>query len=153
MRQSCTAVWVAMVMVLMGFVAVAQPANAQTRTGVRAGVSANPDQFYFGGHVETPPVVDRLRFRPNVEVGVGNDATLLAFNFEFIYPFASRQPWHVYAGAGPALNWFRVNGNSDAGGGFNVLFGLENNKGLFFEAKIGTFDSPDLKFGVGYTFK
>ena len=116
-------------------------------------MSANPDQFYFGGHVETTPVVDRLRFRPNVEVGVGNDATLLAFNFEFVYPFASRQPWHVYAGAGPALNWFRVNGNSDAGGGFNVLFGLENNKGLFFEAKVGTFDSPDLKFGVGYTFK
>ena len=153
MRQSCTAAWVAMVMVLMGFAAVAQPANAQTRTGVRAGVSANPDQFYFGGHVETPPVVDRLRFRPNVEVGVGNDATLLAFNFEFVYPFASRQPWHVYAGAGPALNWFRVNSHSDAGGGFNVLFGLENNKGLFFEAKVGTFDSPDLKFGVGYTFK
>jgi len=153
MRQSCTAAWLVMCAVIAGFAWTATPASAQVRTGVRAGVSANPDQFYFGGHVETSPVVDRLRFRPNLELGVGDDATLLAFNFEFIYPFASRQPWHVYAGAGPSLNWLRVNGFSDTGGGFNVLFGLESSKGLFFEAKIGTFDSPDLKFGVGYTFR
>jgi hypothetical protein len=131
----------------------ARPAHAQASAGVRAGVSLNPDQFYFGGHVETTPVVDRLRFRPNVEVGVGNDTTLAAFNFEFIYPFPSRQPWHVYAGAGPALNWYRAGGVSDTRGGFNLLLGLENTKGMFFEAKIGTIDSPDLKFGVGYTFR
>src|ERR1041384_5092488 len=121
MRKFYIAPWVSMAFVLTALLAVAQPAAAQAKAGVRAGVSANPDQFYFGGHVETPPLIDRLRFRPNVEVGVGND-TLVAFNFEFIYPFASRQPWHVYAGAGPAMNWFRANGNSNTGGGFNVLF-------------------------------
>jgi hypothetical protein len=113
----------------------------------------NPDQFYFGGHLQTTPLVDRLRFRPNVEVGLGDHTTLAAFNFEFIYPFATRQPWHVYAGAGPALNWYRVNSISDTRGGFNLLVGLENAKGMFFEAKIGLVDSPDLKFGVGYTFR
>ena len=90
---------------------------------------------------------------PNVEVGVGDNLTLVAVNFEFIYPFASRQPWHVYAGGGPALNWFRSNGVSDSGAGLNLLLRLEHRNGVFFEAKIGTFDSPDLKFGVGYTFR
>jgi hypothetical protein len=131
----------------------ARPAHAQTRAGVRAGVSVNPDQFYFGGHIETTPLIDRLRFRPNVELGLGDNTTLAAFNFEFIYPFPSRQPWHAYAGAGPAVNWFRSNGHSDANTGFNILLGLENNEGLFFEAKIGVVNSPDVKFGVGYTFR
>ena len=58
----------------------------------------------------------------------------------------------MYAGAGPAVNWYKRNGVSDAKGGFNLLLGLENTKGMFFEAKIGVVDSPDLKFGVGYTF-
>jgi hypothetical protein len=153
MRQSCTALWTAILIALIAIAAVPAAASAQTKAGVRAGVSANPDQFYFGGHIETTPIVDRLRFRPNVEVGVGDDVTLVAFNFEFVYPFATRQPWHPYVGAGPALNLFRSNGASDSGAGFNILFGLEHSKGLFFEAKIGTVDSPDLKFGVGYTFK
>src|SRR5437868_10802217 len=101
MRQSCTALWLSFVMAIIGSASIARPASAQARAGVRGGVSVNPDQLYFGAHVETSPVVDKLRFRPNVELGVGSDATLAAFNFEFIYPFASRQPWHVYAGAGP----------------------------------------------------
>ena len=34
----------------------ATPANAQT-FGVRAGASADPDQFFFGGHYETKPLM------------------------------------------------------------------------------------------------
>ena len=60
--------------------------------GVRAGVSVDPDQFYFGGHVETAPIVDRLRFRPNVEIGLGDDVTLIGFNVEFAYFFPHAQP-------------------------------------------------------------
>jgi hypothetical protein len=153
MRHSCTSWWMSLAIVMAAAAVTSRPAHAQGSGGVRAGVSANPDQFYFGGHLQTTPLVDRLRFRPNVEVGVGNDTTLAAFNFEFVYPFASRQPWHVYAGAGPALNWYRIHSISDTRGGFNMLLGLENAKGLFFEAKIGTFGSPDVKFGIGYTFR
>ena len=35
----------------------------------------------------------------------------------------------------------------------NFLFGAEARNGLFFELKVGVIDSPELKFGVGYTFK
>jgi hypothetical protein len=41
--------------------------------------------------------------------------------------------------------------NTDAG--FNILLGVENSRGLFFEFKIGAIDSPDFKFGVGWTFR
>ena len=31
--------------------------------------------------------------------------------------------------------------------------GVENRSGLFFEFKLGVADSPDFKFGVGFTFR
>jgi hypothetical protein len=131
---------------------VASAAEAQT-PGVRAGVSVDPDQFYFGGHVETPPLVDRLRFRPNVEIGLGDDVTLIAFNFEFAYFFPSRQAWQLYAGAGPALNIIDTESDTDTEGGFNILIGAQHRGGLFFEFKVGAVESPNLKFGVGYSWR
>jgi hypothetical protein len=60
---------------------------------------------------------------------------------------------NLYAGGGPALNIFMTDDDSDTEAGFNVLVGMETSKGLFFEFKIGAMDSPDLKFGVGYTWR
>jgi hypothetical protein len=122
--------------------------------GVRGGISIDPDQFYFGGHYETPALVDRLHFRPNLEVGIGDDVVTTAINFEFVYKFPSRSPWRLYAGGGPAVNFYSFdNDNSETEGGFNFLIGAEQRNGLFFELKVGVIDSPDLKFGVGYTFR
>ena len=136
----------------------ANPAEAQVAPGVQAGASLDPDQVYIGGHLETSPLVDRLRFRPNVDIGLGNDVTLIAVNLDFTYAFTANRPWNVYAGAGPAINVFRFdNGSFDNGSateaGFNFLIGAKHQTGLFFEMKVGTMDSPDLKFGVGYTFR
>jgi hypothetical protein len=140
----------AIVIVLL---AAASAASAQT-AGLRVGASADPDQFYFGGHYETRPLVDRLRFRPNIELGVGDDVTTTAFNFEFAYHFPDAGGgWHFYGGAGPALNIYRRNGDSDAEGGFNVLLGIEHRDGLYFEIKAGAIDSPNFKIGFGYIFK
>lgn len=130
----------------------AAPAGAQS-AGVRAGVSVDPEQFYFGGHVETSPLADRVRFRPNIEIGIGDDTTIAAFNFEFAYFFPSSEPWSVYAGAGPALNIVDRPRGTDAEPGFNVLVGVAHEGGLFGEFKIGGFDSPRLKFGIGYAFR
>ena len=129
------------------------PASAQD-AGIRGGLSVDPDQFYFGGHLETSPLVDRLHFRPNVEVGFGNDLTLIAANMEFVYKFTTRRPWNLYAGAGPALNIYMPDeGDSNTEAGLNILVGVEQSRGLFFEFKIGAIDSPDFKFGVGWTFR
>ena len=137
---------------LFAFTACVVPAAAQ-ELGVRAGVSVNPDQFYFGGHAETGSLVGNLRFRPNLEVGVGDNVTLVAFNIEFAYHFPSQSSWHAYAGAGPALNFIRFRGETNSEGGLNLLIGVQHSGGLFAEFKVGTLDSPDVKMGVGYAFK
>lgn len=130
------------------------PQKTEPEIGVRVGVSGDPDQFFFGAHVETAPLLDHLTFRPNAEVGFGDDQTLIAFNFEFAYSIPiQRQPWRVYLGAGPALIIDTHSGNTDAGGGLNFLVGLQHRKGLFAELKVGAIDSPSVKFAVGYVFK
>jgi hypothetical protein len=135
------------------FSALAAPAGAQG-IGVRAGVSGSPDQFYAGVHYESEPLMDHLRFRPNVEVGVGDDQTLVALNFEFAYrvPLKRQPPWSVYVGAGPALNIYRFTNDTQPEGGFNILIGLAHARGLSVELKVGAIQSPSVKFGIGYTF-
>jgi hypothetical protein len=131
----------------------ATPANAQT-FGVRAGASGNPDQFFFGGHYETKPLMKNLTFRPNVEVGLGDDVTLVAFNIEFAYWIDLKdKPWKVYLGGGPAAILSDSDDNTDFNGGFNLLVGAQHRGGLFVEFKVGLIDSPEVKFAVGYVFK
>jgi len=152
MKKIAHVVWLLTFVAGFGAFSVA-PAAAQTSAGIRAGLSVNPDQFYFGGHVETPPLVDQLRFKPNVEIGVGNDVTVVAMNIEFAYVFPSQRNWNVYAGGGPALVVIDTRADTDSGGGFNLLVGAEHQSGLFMEVKVGVVDSPDLKIGVGYSFR
>jgi len=143
---------------LLVVLGIAVPAAAQG-PGVRGGVSVDPDQVYFGGHYETEALVDRLHFRPNVELGLGDDLVTTALNMEFVYKFPTRSQWLLYAGGGPAVNFYsydddgRGGDNTDTEGGLNLLFGVENRGGLFFEVKVGAIDSPDVKFGVGFTFR
>ena len=118
------------------------------------GISGSPDQFYVGGHGELGPVADILWFRPNLEVGIGNETTVAAFNFEFTYRRPLRRTaWRLYVGGGPALNVIRRRGDTNSEGGFNILLGLEHQRGLFTELKVGAVKSPSIKFGVGYTFR
>jgi hypothetical protein len=149
LRTQCGVIALAAIALFSAVPAAAQDLDA----GVRAGVSVDPDQFYFGGHIQTEPIIDRLRFRPNVEIGLGNDVTLVGFNVEFAYFFPTRSPWSLYAGGGPALNIIDFDDDTRAEGGLNVLFGVEHARGLFFEFKVGAFDSPEFKFGVGYTWR
>ncbi len=137
----------------------ANNAMAETKFGIRAGASVDPDQFHFGGHIISDPLIPNLTFRPNLEIGLGDNVTAIAANLEFAYniPIPQKQ-FSIYVGAGPALNVYRFDDSfqrdrdTNVGGGFNILFGLEHAKGLFGEMKVGTIDSPDVKFTIGYTF-
>jgi hypothetical protein len=154
MRRVRMSLWACVVCLGLANAIAPNPAEAQqVAPGVQAGVSLDPDQFYFGGHIETSPLIDRLRFRPSVDVGIG-DVTTVSGNFDFTYTFPGGRPWNLYVGGGPSINWYDFdNGDSDTEGGFNFLVGVKNSGGLFFEAKIGVEGSPDFKFGVGYTFR
>lgn len=147
---------------IVAFVLVAIPVSAQD-VGIRGGVSGDPDQFFIGAHFDTGPFVERLHFRPNLEVGFGDNATLIALNFEFAWFFPLRRhPWSLYAGGGPALNIYNFDrdgspgvddNDTDVQPGLNFLFGIEHRRGFFTELKLGLIDSPEVKFAVGYTFK
>jgi hypothetical protein len=132
-------------------------ASAQKGFGLRAGASDDPDQFYFGGHLDVAEVVERFWFRPNAEVGLGHGLTLFSLNGEFVYdvPIKSRE-WVPYFGGGPAflIGTFRTPGGreTNTGGGFNFVGGIRQRKGLMGELKLGAFDSPDIKLGIGWTW-
>jgi hypothetical protein len=146
-------IWVVCAVFVIGAFAAVSRVEAQG-LGVKAGVSADPDQFYGGVDYETAELLDRLRFRPGLEIGVGDDATLTTINFEFAYHIPiQKKPWNVYIGAGPALVISHAHGDTNTGGGFNILLGLAHRRGLFTEIKVGAIDSPSFKFGVGYRFK
>jgi hypothetical protein len=146
------------VLAVLLVITTAASAAAQT-AGVRTGVSGSPDQFYLGLHYETEPLVEQVRFKPNFEVGLGNGLTVVAINLEFVGKIPiEHEPWAFYLGAGPALVIASVNnaptnvGGTSTGGGFNILLGVEHQKGLFTELKVGMADSPSVKFAVGYIF-
>ena len=133
----------------------ATPAAAQD-FGARIGVSIDPDQFYFGGHVETEPVFEQLRFRPNVEIGFGDNLTLVALNGEFIWPFPVQNGGNIYVGMGPAINIYSIDApvdDTEVEPGMNFLVGFEFEENYFAELKVGAIDSPDVRFGFGYTWR
>lgn len=146
--------------VVAALIVSAIPARAQG-VGGRVGASADPDQFYGGVHVQSGELADNLRFQPNLEIGVGDDRTLFAVNFEFTYRLPANAPrlpaamamWHLYVGGGPALNIYHVTNDTHSEGGLNALIGLAHANGLFAEAKLGALKSPTFKFAVGYTFR
>jgi hypothetical protein len=134
---------------------------AQERSaGVVAGISARPNQFYIGAHVMAGEVVKDFWFRPNAEIAFGNSLTQIGLNGEFVYLMRlPKNAWTPYFGGGPALNIATIhrdaplNNTTDTGPGFNFLAGIGKSKGLFAEIKVGALDSPEFKFGVGYSFR
>jgi hypothetical protein len=146
------------ILAAVGMLAVLNvPVAAAQDPGVRFGISIDPEQVYFGGHMESGPLIEELRFRPNIEIGFGSDLTIVGLNGEFVWPFPLQNGDTIYAGAGPAINIINV----DAGvvsdtrvePGFNFLIGYEFEEDFFAELKIGALDSPNIKFGFGYTWR
>ncbi len=130
--------------------------------GPRVGLTVNPDQVHFGAHVDFGNFAKRLRFQPNVEVGIGDNLTIIAANLELNYRFAERwDVWTPYAGGGLGVFFIdvdneRIGGGSNTEIGLSVLGGIE--KGIsggdrfFIEGKLGLIDAPDFKVTVGWTF-
>jgi hypothetical protein len=154
MNTSATRTVVLLACLLVGLSARSAQAQSLTEIGGRLGVSGDPTQFYIGGHGDFGPVIDKLSFRPNLELGVGDNVTELGFNFEFAYKIpVPNRPVTAYIGAGPALVIAHTTNNTDTGGGFNILFGAQHSNGLFSEIKFGIHASPTFKFGIGYSWK
>lgn len=141
------------------------------RLGARAGVGLDPELVLFGVHSQIGPVFNRnVFFRPNADFEWGEVTDMVALNLEAVYRFRSTTrggAWAPYVGAGPSLNFIHQSfdtqagqsrnisfGNFDYETGFNVLMGLENRHGTFFEVKTSLYSQPApvLRLMVGKTF-
>ena len=141
-------------------------ASANTRPagfrgiGPRLGMTINPDQFHFGGHIDFGDLAQNLMMMPNVEIGVGDNLTTIAPSFELDYRF--RSDWGVWTpylggGVGPVFySWKHGGSSSDLG--LYMQFGIGKGSAgsqsghFFIEGKLGLVDAPDFKATVGWTF-
>jgi len=157
---NCPRVFVSLFLsvIILVFASSANAADTDAdRVGFRAGVSGDPGQFYIGVHRDIKEVMNQLWFRPNLEVGNGDGLTLISLNGEFVYFWKGRKNrhWMPYAGLGPAfvVQAFREGrGDSGVGPGLNFVGGMQERKGLVLEVKIGAFDSPGFKAGIGWSW-
>jgi hypothetical protein len=152
--------------IVAGILAVAAGTAAAEEVGYRGwgprvGLTVNPDQVHFGAHLDYGNLARHVRLQPNVEVGIGDDLTIVALNFEGAYRFNSRwDVWTPYLGGGPAIQFVgNDNGLGDGTNteaGLNLLGGIDrglsNGSRFFMETKLGLIDAPELKFTVGWTF-
>ena len=131
-------------------------AQEHRQLGALLGVTGDPGQFYVGGNVELREVKPRVWFRPAAEIGVGDGEALFSVDGEFVYHVKNSSPdWIPFAGLGPALiiQTFRQGGaGTSVGVGLNFVGGIRERKGLLVEVKIGAFDSPGFRAGIGWTW-
>jgi hypothetical protein len=139
------------------FLLTVDSASAQSGVGLLAGISADPEQVYFGGHIDAAEITNKFWFRPSVEIGFGDSRTLVGLNAEFVYRPSTRKEWNPYFGGGPAavIQTFRAGPGHDThfGPGFNFVAGVEQRMGFLAEVKIGVLDSPGFKLGVGWNWR
>jgi len=131
--------------------------------GIRLGLSSDPDQVYGGIHFNLGEFAKDIRFRPTVELGFGDDQTVLQMLTEVHYVFSELRAWKPYLGGGLGLTYVNFYGDhsgdtSDTEASLNVIGGVETElnqgKKFFFEFKLGlSHDDPDIKFGVGLSWK
>lgn len=129
------------------------PAAAQG-VAVRGGMNVNPDQVYVGGQYEWGPLGQQVWLQPSADVGFGNDATLIALNFDAVYrrPLGKKPVWTAYGGGGPALNFYRLLGYNATEAGVSLVGGLLHHTGLMTEFRVGFLESPEFRVGIGYAF-
>lgn len=161
---------VALTVVILSFAFCGQ-SWCDVGVGPRLGVSFDPDQAHVGLHLAFDEFFPGWAFQPNLEIGAGNDVTVVALNFEALHRFPdAMNDLRGYLGLGLGVNfvdadrgfayaqhrdsdeWFD---DDDTNLGFNVLIGLEKKVpvgDLFFgELKLGLADSPDAKITFGWT--
>lgn len=73
--------------------------------GLRAGASDRPDQLVVGLQLDLGNLIEELSFEPHVDLGVGDDQTILAVGAPVFYRWPERGPLDFYAGGGVAVGF------------------------------------------------
>jgi hypothetical protein len=85
--------------------AEAQEGPAFHGWGLRAGVSDRPDQFLVGLQADFGELIENLRFEPNVELGLGDDQTILSVGAPVFYRWPESGRFDFYGGGGIAVGF------------------------------------------------
>jgi hypothetical protein len=68
--------------------------------GPRLGVQSNPDQGFVGAQFNFGEFASHVRFQPNIELGFGDDHTILSTTVPAFYRFAKPASFTPYVGGG-----------------------------------------------------
>jgi len=134
-----------------------------TAFGPRVGASFDPDQLVLGGQLSLQEFAPDWSFDPNLELGFGDDLTVIAFNLDAYYHLRlSGSDWRPYLGGGLGVNFiswdepFGARDRSDTEVGLNLVAGFSIPAGSgdhwFTELRFGVGDIPTLKIMGGFNF-
>jgi len=151
-----------LVLVIVAAAAAAVPADAVTPPlGARVGYTSweGLHQFHFGGHAKLGDLFPNVALTPNFEIGLGDNATVVAVNGDLVYRFTelANAPWGPYAGGCLSfifVDFSDVGSDTDLGlsGVVGTTYALGSGNEVLAEFRFGIMDSPGFKFTVGYTF-
>jgi hypothetical protein len=68
--------------------------------GVRGGLSDNPDQVVVGVQTDFGEFIPRLAFRPHLDLGLGDDTTVIALGVPVLYRLPIEGSFTLYGGGG-----------------------------------------------------
>ncbi len=131
--------------------------------GPRVGVSIDPDQLVVGGQLSLQEFAPHWSFDPNLELGFGDDMTVIALNLDAYYHLRlSGSDWRPYLGGGLGVNFLSwdaplgLHDRSDTEIGLNLVAGFAIPAGSgdhwFTELRFGVGDVPTLKIVGGFNF-
>ena len=131
--------------------------------GPRLGAGDDPDQILIGIHQDFGEIVENLRFQPSLDVGFGDDHTLVSAVLPVHYRFSSRSDTTPYLGGGLLLAWIdhdhpgRGGGDSDfeiapllVGG---VEWRVRKTADALLELQLPGGDAHDAKLLVGWIYR
>ena len=137
---------------------------ARSRPGARTSGSARiPNQVVFGGHLEMGNIAPQVDFVPGVDLGFGDNVTLVSVIGDFRYRIkVTGATWQPYAGAGVALHMFSWDSgvvghsSSETLGGGELIVGADvptkTGNRFFVEGKFALGDGPSFKALAGWCF-
>lgn len=122
--------------------------------GFQGGATVDPEQVFVGTHFETGEIFRNFRFRPGVDGAFGGEYSLASINIEFLYFMEfGGSGWALYQGGGPAVVLRRQQEDTSVHAGTFITFGFAHQNGFFTDFRLGTGQSPTLKFTVGFTVR
>ena len=119
----------AVLVLSLSFFAIPTPTDAQEGPGfrgwgLRAGVSDRPDQIVVGLQLDLGNLIGKLNFEPHLDLGLGDDQTILMVGAPVFYRWPEVGPVDFYGGGGIAFGFVDRDEADEAGDDDGLEFAL-----------------------------